>query len=75
MPGAIAEKTCYKLSGTVSFVLQSRIGRMRGVAAIDQVAGGKIQRVYTTSEVNGQHNGRLYTGGFLRILPLSFLRY
>ena len=53
MPGAIAEKTCYKLSGTVSFVLQAGMGRIRDVAGINQVVGGKIQRVYTTSKVNG----------------------
>ncbi len=43
------------------------------MAGTNSVAGGKIQRVYTTSNVNGLDNGRLYTGGLLRILPLSFL--
>ena len=62
---------CYKLSGTVAFALQAGIGRIRGVAGINQVAGGKIQRVSATRKVNGLDNGRLYTGGLLRILPLS----
>jgi len=52
---------CYKLSGTVSLALRAGIGRIRGVARINQVAGGKIQRVYATSKVNGLDNGRLYT--------------
>ena len=39
--------------GKVAFALQAGIGRIRGVAGINQVAGGKIQRVYTTSKVNG----------------------
>ncbi len=52
--------------------LQAGIGRIRGGAGINQVAGGKMQRVCTTSKVNGWHNGQLYAGGFLRTLPLSF---